>query len=118
MLVWGSDVDITAAVHLISLDTDADRLRTLECSRVLIVLTTPLGDTLFAGPAVRAVRARYPGAHITALGLPSNAAILRRYPEIDEVIICNLRSRWSSLAKLLRLAALLRRQSFDLCIEM
>jgi ADP-heptose:LPS heptosyltransferase len=55
--------------------------------RILLVLMLPIGDTLFATPTIRAVRRRYPEAHIAALVFPTNAAALHANEDLDEIIL-------------------------------
>lgn len=55
---------------------------------VLVVLLCPLGDTLFATPALRALRRRFPRARITALCWTSNEPLLRYNPHVDQVVAC------------------------------
>ncbi|MEF2277451.1 glycosyltransferase family 9 protein [Deinococcus sp. YIM 134068] len=51
--------------------------------RILVLRALPgLGDLLCAVPALRALRAGWPGAEVTLLGLPGAAAFVRRYPEL------------------------------------
>lgn len=57
-------------------------------SSILVVLLCPLGDTLFATPALRALRRRFPGANITALCWTSNEPLLRYNPHLDHVVAC------------------------------
>ncbi len=111
-------VDVTAGVQVIPLRVDSARSKPLDLGRILVVVTIPLGDTLFAGPAIRALRTRYPHAHIAALCLPSNAAILGRYAEVDEVLVWQYRSRWPTPVDFFRLALTLRSHAFDVCVEM
>lgn len=111
-------VDVTAAAQLVPSIVDTARPKPLDAGRILVVVTIPLGDTLFASPAIRALRARYPRAHIAALALPSNAAILRRYVEVDEVLVWQYHSRWPTPLDFFRLALTLRSHRFDVCIEM
>lgn len=54
--------------------------------RVLLNLLLPIGDTLFATPAIRALRQRYPQARLTAVVWPSNRAVLENNPDLDELI--------------------------------
>src|SRR5438034_11792149 len=58
-----------------------------ETPRILCVKLADIGDVLLCTPAIRALRARYPGARIDLLTPPSSAAVLRHAPEIDEVIV-------------------------------
>src|SRR5438094_10571023 len=55
--------------------------------RILCVKLADIGDVLLCTPAIRALRARYPGARIDLLTPPASAAVLRHAPEIDEVIV-------------------------------
>ena len=55
---------------------------------ILVVLLCPLGDTLFATPALRALRRHFPRAHITALCWTANEPLLRHNPHLDEVVAC------------------------------
>lgn len=52
-------------------------------ARILIVRSLPgLGDLLCSVPALRALRAAYPMAHITWLGLPGTEWFRQRYPHL------------------------------------
>lgn len=55
---------------------------------ILVVLLCPLGDTLFATPALRALRRRFPEAEITVLCWASNEPLLRYNPHVDHVVAC------------------------------
>ncbi len=67
--------------------------------KFLIVSTTGLGDTLWATPALRALRKSCPRAYIAILTSPIGEQVLRHSPYIDELFI--FRSRWQSLLSLL-----------------
>jgi len=54
--------------------------------RILLNLMLPIGDTLFATPTVRALRQRFPHAHLAALVFSTNAGVLYANEDIDEVI--------------------------------
>jgi ADP-heptose:LPS heptosyltransferase len=51
---------------------------------LLLVSTTALGDTVMSTAGIRALRRRYPRAHITALLHPINGRLLAHSQDIDE----------------------------------
>lgn len=55
-------------------------------SSILVIRLDLLGDVLFSTMAVRALRASFPGAHITMLTLPYTAPLARSFAEVDEVL--------------------------------
>jgi lipopolysaccharide heptosyltransferase II len=58
-------------------------------ARILLGLLMPIGDTLFAQPAIAAVRRRFPAAHLTALTYAHTAPLVAANPAIDDVIAYN-----------------------------
>jgi heptosyltransferase-2 len=70
-------------------------------SRILIVTPNWIGDTLLAQPLFARLRRKLPNAVIDAIAPPWTAAVLRRMPEISDVIEApflhgrlELRARW------------------------
>ena len=57
-------------------------------SSILLIRPDHLGDLLFATPAIRALRAALPQAHIACLVGPWSRAVLRNNPHLDEVMTC------------------------------
>jgi len=56
-------------------------------ARILIVTTTALGDTLWATPALRALRSTYPEAFIGVLTSPIGFSILKNQPGINTLFL-------------------------------
>src|ERR1700687_1782965 len=55
-------------------------------NRILVVRLASLGDLLITTPALRALRASFPDAHIGVLTTPASAPALRGLDSYDEVI--------------------------------
>lgn len=53
--------------------------------RFLVVSTTALGDTLWATPAIRALRETFPNSEISVLTSPLGKEVLLQNPHIDEI---------------------------------
>jgi heptosyltransferase III len=84
---------------------------------MLIGLLCPIGDTLFATPALAALRRRFPQTHITALVYRSNAGILEGNPALDARVIIDPGKPQPTLVQLARGAESLRRAPYDLMIN-
>jgi len=54
-------------------------------ARILVTLLSPIGDTLFATPAIRLLRQSFPEAYIAALAFPTNQVILEDNPDLDRI---------------------------------
>lgn len=81
--------------------------------RILIVNVNWLGDTLFATPFMRAVREKYPKAHIAVLTHPRCREILEGNPSIDEIIIYDEKKHHRGLLKKFSIVSCLRAKKFD-----
>ncbi|HEV2235582.1 MAG TPA: glycosyltransferase family 9 protein [Ktedonobacterales bacterium] len=85
--------------------------------RILVGLLCPIGDTLFATPALAALRRRFPNAHITALVSRSNTGILDGNPALDARIICDEGREESGLVGVMRHAGAIKRSQYDLMVN-
>ncbi len=83
--------------------------------KILLVQQNWLGDVLFATPAIRAVRKKYPQAYIACLVPPRAAAVLQNNPHINEVIVCGDRLSFLSIL-FWKTVGSLRAQQFDAAI--
>lgn len=55
--------------------------------RFLILSTTGLGDTLWATPAIKALREKYPQNYIGILTSPIGKEVLEHHPHLDEIFV-------------------------------
>ncbi len=84
--------------------------------KILIVAPNWIGDALLAQPLFALVRKKLPGAVIDALAPPWTAPVLRRMPEIDEVIEAPFDHGELALAARWRLGRGLRSRRYDQAI--
>lgn len=83
--------------------------RTLHHERFLIVSTTGLGDTLWATPAIRALRTGFPSSYIGVLTSRLGASVLKNNPYLDETFVVGD----PALPSLLRLFRKIKSRSID-----
>lgn len=83
-------------------------------NKILIRGTNWIGDAILTLPAVAAVRATYPKAHIAMLVKPWVADIYRLFSDLDEIIIYE--NKFDNPAGVLRLARTLKQKKFDAAI--
>jgi len=84
--------------------------------KILVRATNWVGDAIMAIPALRAVRAKFPEAHIAILARTYVADIYRGQQIADELIGYDWKGRHAGLAGRERLAAELREQKFDVAL--
>lgn len=85
--------------------------------RILLVRLRLIGDVVLTTPAIHAVRARFPDAHIAYLVEPAAAPIVEHNPHLSEVIIAPRRRGAAGLVAELALIKRLRRGRYDLAID-
>lgn len=94
--------------------------------RILVMRPDHLGDALFATPALRLLRERYPSAHLGALIGPWVEPILRHGPPLDEILTCDFpwfnrhprRSVWEPYEVLWREAQRLQTAKYDVVVNL
>ncbi|MGA8893532.1 MAG: lipopolysaccharide heptosyltransferase II [Anaeromyxobacteraceae bacterium] len=84
--------------------------------RFLLVHPAFLGDTVFLGPAVRALKARWPGCEVGLVVSPRGEAVARRMPGVDEVFVFDKRKSDAGLRGILRLGGKLRAFAPDVAL--
>jgi ADP-heptose:LPS heptosyltransferase len=77
--------------------------------RILILSTTALGDTLWATPALAALRQSFPKAHIAVLTSPVGKELLSHNPSVDQILLL----KEPMLPRFFSLRSTLKRERFD-----
>jgi lipopolysaccharide heptosyltransferase II len=97
-----------------------DRQERHERQRVKILLLRLrlIGDVVFTTPLIRALRRAYPTARITYLVEAEAAPIVRHNPHLDEVIVVPRTRGLRRVADDVMLARRLRRERFDLALDL
>jgi lipopolysaccharide heptosyltransferase II len=84
-----------------------------KIDRILIVNVNWVGDVLFSTPAIRALRKRYPEAHIACMVVPRCKEILELNPHLNELIIYDEKGEYKGLVGKLKLISALKALHFD-----
>lgn len=87
-----------------------------ERLRILVIKLSAVGDVVLVTPSLRAIRTRFPKAHITVLVGPAARELLHRCPYIDELIVYD-KERDGTVGSLFRLGKRLRLAQLDLVID-
>lgn len=85
--------------------------------RILIIKIGAVGDVVLATPSLRALRERFPKAHIAVLVGKESRQILQNCPYVDELIIYNKPFVKKRFSNFLKLAGNLRRSNFDIIVD-
>jgi lipopolysaccharide heptosyltransferase II len=86
--------------------------------KLLIVRLRLIGDVVFTTPVIRALRRRYPEAHLTYLVESAAAPVVSGNPHLNDVVIVPHTRGWRRFVDDLRLARRLRRARFDVAIDL
>ncbi len=86
--------------------------------KILLVRLRLLGDVVFTTPLLRALRRQYPDAHLTYLVEPTAEPVVRTNPHLDRVIVAPRRRGLARLRDDAALARTLRRERFDVAIDL
>jgi len=89
----------------------------LDKIKILVIKIGAVGDVVLASPSLRAIRERFPKAHITVLTGVESRQILQNCPYVDELIIYNKGFIKKNLFNFIKLARNIRRAGFDIVID-
>jgi lipopolysaccharide heptosyltransferase II len=93
-------------------------LRIADCGlKILLIRLRMIGDVVFTTPAIRALRRRFPDAHLSYLVEEQAAPIVRGNPHLDEVIVIPLTFGVTRIADDWRIGGELRRRAFDVVVD-
>lgn len=85
----------------------------VTCERVLIRVPNWLGDAVMAIPALHALRAAFPKAHVAVDARPGIAPLFDSVSVVDEVHVCSASGGFRNLREKCAHAGVLRREKFD-----
>lgn len=104
--------------HYFGYSIPAEELSNIR--RIGVLCWGLIGDVFFRVPIIEALAQRFPEARITAIVDPAGKAVLENHPDCDEVIVIsrNKEKPLSYLSGFIRGALRLRRQNFDLFVNL
>src|SRR3954467_2861686 len=86
--------------------------------KILLIRLRLIGDVVFTTPLLRALKRRFPDAHLSYLVEPYALPVVRQNPHLDEVIVAPRRAGVARITDDLRLARRLRRERYDIAIDL
>jgi ADP-heptose:LPS heptosyltransferase len=86
--------------------------------RILLVRLRLLGDVVLTTPLIRALRRKFPDAHLSYLVEPAAAAVVRGNPHLNDVIVAPKHRGIARWIGDVALARRLRRERYDLVIDL
>jgi len=88
----------------------------MHSTKILIIKLTAVGDVVLSSAAFKAIRNKFPSAHIYCLTSPQAGPIVEHCPYINEVMISDAQAR--NLKDLWQMSGQLRRCHFDKVIDL
>ena len=86
--------------------------------RILLIRLRLIGDVVLTTPIVRALAAAMPGARLSYLVEPLSAPVVSGSRHLEHVLVVPRRRGWRRVVDDLVMAARLRRERFDIAIDM
>jgi predicted lipopolysaccharide heptosyltransferase III len=85
--------------------------------KILLIRLRLIGDVVFTTPAIAAVRAHFPDAHISYLVERAAEPVVRHNPHIDRVMVAERPRGFKRIMYDAQLARSLRRERFDVVVD-
>jgi lipopolysaccharide heptosyltransferase II len=88
--------------------------------KILIIKLSSLGDVILSTAALRTIRERFPQGNYKISFLIGEEAkdILLRSPQVDELLVCDLKNKDKGLVGLWKIGQILRKKNFDIVIDL
>jgi len=86
--------------------------------KILVINLMYIGDLLFLTPLLRSLRKSFPADHIAMLADEKNIAVIKYNPNLSEIIAIDKKGYHNKLLNYLRLIADIRKQKFDLVLNL
>lgn len=86
--------------------------------KVLVIRLGSIGDIVLTTPVLRALKGGFPKAKICTIVKGEYVQILEGNPHVDEIITVDTRGEHKGFWRLVRLAKALRREGFDLVVDL
>ena len=84
---------------------------------ILVIKISAIGDIILSIPSLAAIRKHFPGAKIVMLVGTKAREVISNCPYIDELVVFD-EERQGRLKKILEFSRILRRESFDIVIDL
>src|SRR4029453_18976773 len=86
--------------------------------KIRLIRLRLIGDVVFTTPLIRALKRTFPDAHLTYLVEPQALPVVRGNPHLGDVIVAPRRTGLWRIADDLRLSGRLRRERYDIVIDL
>ncbi|VAX35108.1 Glycosyltransferase [hydrothermal vent metagenome] len=88
-----------------------------ELMNILVIKISAMGDVILVVPSLRALRKKFPQAHICCLVGKESRVILKNCPYIDELIIVDFKHKDKGCLKFFKISRYLHNYRFDKVID-
>ncbi|MCK5306693.1 MAG: lipopolysaccharide heptosyltransferase II [Candidatus Omnitrophica bacterium] len=86
--------------------------------KILVIKFSAAGDVILIVPSLRSLRAKFPGAYISVIVDMEVKDILKNCPYVDEVLAYDIKGAALVSKDIINIARSLRRESFDMVIDL